>query len=141
SRLQDAADRADQPLLPVRGRGEGESERDDVLRLFRTVDRGRAAGPAGDALPEDHAGVEFRQVKIQELARGHEPRPPGVSRGVESEGSELRRNTMTRRALMLCFALPALVCAQTPRNRAPLPNEQWVKLFNGKDLTNWAPVG
>ena len=44
---------------------------------------------------------------------------------------------MTRRALMLCFALPALVCAQTPRNRAPLPNEQWVKLFNGKDLSGW----
>ena len=48
---------------------------------------------------------------------------------------------MTRRALLLCLAVPALVCAQTPRNRAPLPNEQWVKLFNGKDLTNWVPVG
>ena len=31
--------------------------------------------------------------------------------------------------------------AQTPRNRAPLPNEQWVQLFNGTDLTVWDPVG
>jgi len=31
--------------------------------------------------------------------------------------------------------------AQTPRNRAPLPNEQWVQLFNGTDLTGWDPVG
>jgi hypothetical protein len=31
--------------------------------------------------------------------------------------------------------------AQTPRNRAPLPNEQWVQLFNGTDLTGWEPVG
>lgn len=35
----------------------------------------------------------------------------------------------------------ALLAAQVPRNRAPLPNEQWVKLFNGKDLTGWVPVG
>ena len=46
---------------------------------------------------------------------------------------------MIRRALLL-FAVPALMCAQTPRNRAPFPGEQWVKLFNGKDLTNWVPV-
>jgi hypothetical protein len=31
--------------------------------------------------------------------------------------------------------------AQTPRNRAPLPNEQWVQLFNGTDLAGWDPVG
>ena len=47
---------------------------------------------------------------------------------------------MSIRALLL-LAIPALLCAQTPRNRAPLPNEQWVKLFNGKDLTGWVPVG
>src|SRR5438270_12934124 len=45
------------------------------------------------------------------------------------------------RSLLLSLALPLLVCAQVPRNRPLLPNEQWVKLFNGKDLTNWVPVG
>jgi hypothetical protein len=39
------------------------------------------------------------------------------------------------------LALTALVTAQVPRNRPKLPNEQWVELFNGKDLTNWEPVG
>src|SRR5215467_8509763 len=49
---------------------------------------------------------------------------------------------MRRTALFLLIpALPALVAAQTPRNRAPYPNEQWVQLFNGKDLKNWVPVG
>ena len=38
-------------------------------------------------------------------------------------------------------AAATLAIAQTPRNRAPLPNEQWVQLFNGTDLTNWEPVG
>jgi hypothetical protein len=31
--------------------------------------------------------------------------------------------------------------AQTPKNRAKLPNEQWIQLFNGTDLTGWDPVG
>ena len=39
------------------------------------------------------------------------------------------------------LALPALVAAQVPRNRPLYPGEQWVKLFNGKDLTNWVEVG
>lgn len=43
--------------------------------------------------------------------------------------------------LLLAFALPALLAAQVPTNRALLPNEQWVRLFNGKDLTNWVEVG
>jgi hypothetical protein len=47
---------------------------------------------------------------------------------------------MLTRALLL-FAVPVLLCAQAPRNRPPMPGEQWVKLFNGKDLTNWVPVG
>src|SRR5882757_6264763 len=34
-----------------------------------------------------------------------------------------------------------IAVAQTPKNRAPLPNEQWVSLFNGKDLTGWDQVG
>ncbi|MBS1854504.1 MAG: DUF1080 domain-containing protein [Acidobacteria bacterium] len=45
-----------------------------------------------------------------------------------------------RRSLLL-LALPLLLAAQTPRNRAPLPNEQWVSMFNGTDLTGWEPVG
>ncbi len=44
-------------------------------------------------------------------------------------------------APLAALALPFLASAQVPRNRAPLPNEQWVRLFNGKDLTNWVPVG
>jgi hypothetical protein len=49
---------------------------------------------------------------------------------------------MSRLALLL-LAVPALVCAQAPQRppRPSMPGEQWVKLFNGKDLTNWVPVG
>ena len=43
--------------------------------------------------------------------------------------------------LILALALPVLLVAQVPRNRELLPGEQWVKLFNGKDLTNWVEVG
>lgn len=45
------------------------------------------------------------------------------------------------RKLILAIALPALFLAQTPKGREPLPNEQWVSLFNGKDLTGWTNVG
>lgn len=37
--------------------------------------------------------------------------------------------------------LVMVASAQTPKNRAPLPNEQWVQLFNGKDLSGWNEVG
>ncbi|RPI25247.1 MAG: DUF1080 domain-containing protein [Acidobacteria bacterium] len=40
--------------------------------------------------------------------------------------------------LFLLFAAGTLL-AQTPAAR--LPNEQWVSLFNGKDLTGWVEVG
>jgi len=46
-----------------------------------------------------------------------------------------------RRTLWAMLMLAMLAPAQVPRNRAPYPNEQWVPLFNGKDLTNWVPVG
>jgi hypothetical protein len=39
----------------------------------------------------------------------------------------------------LALAYPA--AAQAQRNRPRQPNEQWVALFNGKDLTNWVQVG
>jgi hypothetical protein len=45
------------------------------------------------------------------------------------------------RKLILAIALPALFLGQTPKGREPLPNEQWVSLFNGKDLTGWTNVG
>jgi hypothetical protein len=48
---------------------------------------------------------------------------------------------MRKLNLLLLFAVPALLPAQVPRNRALYPNEQWVRLFNGKDLTGWVPVG
>jgi hypothetical protein len=34
-----------------------------------------------------------------------------------------------------------LLFLQVPKNRAPLPNEQWVSLFNGTDLNGWDKVG
>jgi hypothetical protein len=42
--------------------------------------------------------------------------------------------------LIAGFALMiALAAAQSPH--AKLPNEQWVKLFNGRDLSGWIEVG
>ena len=46
-----------------------------------------------------------------------------------------------RRIILLTIAIAALASAQVPKNRAPYSNEQWVRLFNGKDLTGWVPVG
>lgn len=43
--------------------------------------------------------------------------------------------------ILLALAIPATIGAQVPGNRPLYPNEQWVRLFNGKDLTNWVPVG
>ncbi len=37
--------------------------------------------------------------------------------------------------LLFCAALPA------QQMRSKLPNEQWVKLFNGQDLSGWVEVG
>src|SRR5580704_13160962 len=45
------------------------------------------------------------------------------------------------RALLVVLAIPVSIAAQVPRNRAPYANEQWVQLFNGKDLTGWVNVG
>jgi hypothetical protein len=48
---------------------------------------------------------------------------------------------MNLRCFLLALSLVAPAFSQVPRNRAPYPNEQWVRLFDGKDLTNWVPVG
>ncbi|GIU76377.1 MAG: hypothetical protein KatS3mg004_3464 [Bryobacteraceae bacterium] len=41
-------------------------------------------------------------------------------------------------ALFVCVA--AALMAQLPRGAKP-PGEDWVQLFNGRDLTGWRPVG
>ena len=47
-----------------------------------------------------------------------------------------------RLPLILISLMAIAVAQQTPRsNRQSLPNLQWVKLFNGVDLTGWEPVG
>lgn len=45
---------------------------------------------------------------------------------------------MKRLSLLLLFAATAF--AQLPQGTKP-PGEDWVKLYNGKDLTGWKPVG
>ena len=41
--------------------------------------------------------------------------------------------------LSLLFVAPAFLAAQSPKPK--LPGEDWVSLFNGKDLKGWVPVG
>src|SRR4030095_11601963 len=44
--------------------------------------------------------------------------------------------------IVLCvLTIPVLMAAQVPTNRPLYPGEQWVRLFNAKDLTNWVEVG
>ena len=42
-------------------------------------------------------------------------------------------------SLMFLFLVTLVAWAQTPRPK--LPGEDWVSLFNGKDLTGWVKVG
>jgi len=44
-------------------------------------------------------------------------------------------------AALIAGLVPASVLAQPPKKGPLLPSEQWVQLFNGKDLTGWAEVG
>jgi len=46
-----------------------------------------------------------------------------------------------RLCLLLSLSLAVTLLSQTPKNRPPLPNEQWVSLFDGKTLDGWDPVG
>lgn len=49
---------------------------------------------------------------------------------------------MMRRILLFIAAAAISAQAQTPRQPRPkLPGEDWVQLFNGKDLTGWVEVG
>lgn len=53
----------------------------------------------------------------------------------------MRRRVLTLTAVLFAFAIPVLIAAQVPTNRPLYPGEQWVRLFNGKDLTNFVEVG
>ncbi len=44
----------------------------------------------------------------------------------------------TLTALLFCASLAS---AQVPTNRPKLPNEEWVQIFNGRDLSGWNTVG
>jgi hypothetical protein len=48
---------------------------------------------------------------------------------------------MKRLAVLLLVASTTLCLAQQPKTRPRPPASDWVSLFNGKDLTNWKPVG
>jgi hypothetical protein len=43
--------------------------------------------------------------------------------------------------LSIPLLLSCSLLSQTPKNRAPLPNEQWVSMFDGKTLDGWETVG
>lgn len=47
---------------------------------------------------------------------------------------------MLKRGLILLFAAGAFLLAQRAK-RPILPGEDWIQLFNGKDLTGWVEVG
>ena len=51
------------------------------------------------------------------------------------------RSRLALVGVLLALAVPRAAVGQVPRNRPLLPGEQWVQLFNGKDLTNWVEVG
>ena len=56
------------------------------------------------------------------------------------------RSAENRTVFVLAAALAAIgfvqaAYGQAQQKRPPQPNEQWVQLFNGKDLTNWVEVG
>ncbi len=44
-------------------------------------------------------------------------------------------------ASALTASIAAGVLAQAPTDKPKVPGEDWVQLFNGKDLTGWVPVG
>lgn len=44
------------------------------------------------------------------------------------------------RVLLLSCVFASFVCGQ-PSAKPKLPGEDWVQIFNGKDLTGWQPVG
>ena len=42
---------------------------------------------------------------------------------------------------LIAGLVPASVLAQAPKKASAAAGEQWVQLFNGKDLTGWVEVG
>lgn len=53
----------------------------------------------------------------------------------------IRQASLSVAAALTALALATPAVAQTKPKRAPLPGEQWVQLFNGKDLSGWVEVG
>lgn len=53
----------------------------------------------------------------------------------------IRQASLSVAAALTALALATPAGAQTKPKRAPLPGEQWVQLFNGKDLSGWVEVG
>jgi hypothetical protein len=51
------------------------------------------------------------------------------------------RSMLALVCVLIALAVPRSAVGQVPRNRPLLPGEQWVQLFNGKDLANWVEVG
>ena len=45
------------------------------------------------------------------------------------------------KTIILISAVAVAAMPAQQKKREPLANEQWVSLFNGKDLTNWVKVG
>jgi hypothetical protein len=59
-----------------------------------------------------------------------------------SRGALVRRPVLPVTCIfLLVLTLPLLAAAQRSRNRPPFLGEQWVQLFNGKDLSGWVEVG
>src|SRR5262249_50583312 len=91
------------------------------------------------------------QYTLRPMARGDSGRYRSLGSSARKNGRAAIRTGMSfydRVAVMRKFvlfaavvAVPMIFVAQTPRNSAPLPNEQWVSLFNSKDLTGWVKVG
>jgi hypothetical protein len=64
--------------------------------------------------------------------------PVGAPERRESQrGPQVRQNLRMR--LLLLFVSAGLLCAQQPQGKAP--GEDWVPLFNGKDLSGWQQIG
>src|SRR6185437_4117718 len=64
------------------------------VRLFRPVDRNRAAGLPGDALPEDDAGVERGGTESDERGEGQSIRSPSLSRRLGGQGTVSESNAV-----------------------------------------------
>jgi hypothetical protein len=61
-------------------------------------------------------------------------------RGKRACGGDMLKGMRRVLLIAVCCAAAAALFAQLPKGARP-PGEDWVQLFNGKDLTGWNPVG